>query len=210
MKARKSNKAQDYATASARIRENQRRSRTRRKEYIQQLEQRLSAFEKLGVEATQEVQKAGRKVATENDLLRSLLMLHGITKSQIEEYLESRRRPTNPPPSQCLSAGSLALPKIRQPTAPSQPPEHDHSSMANLSHWDSNNPPQELQPIRAIYSSPKPDAKTDREILNIQESRADRADAPGSVAAEPVWESQQDATAHDTGQFTSEMPEASA
>ncbi|KAB8230886.1 bZIP transcription factor [Aspergillus alliaceus] len=64
---------------SQRIRDNQRRSRARRKEYIQNLEQRLHRFEVLGVQATQEVQAAGRKVVVENTHLRSLLKLHGVT-----------------------------------------------------------------------------------------------------------------------------------
>ncbi|WEW56858.1 hypothetical protein PRK78_002313 [Emydomyces testavorans] len=77
----------DHASKSARIRDNQRRSRARRKEYIQDLERRLQKFEKLGVEATLEVQAAGRKVAEENLLLRSLLRLRGVTDVDVEEYL---------------------------------------------------------------------------------------------------------------------------
>jgi hypothetical protein len=73
--------------SSIRIRDNQRRSRARRKEYIHDLEQRLWRFEQLGVEASQEIQAAGRKVAEENTLLRSLLRLRGVTDAEIEEYL---------------------------------------------------------------------------------------------------------------------------
>lgn len=79
----------DGAEVSARIRENQRRSREPRKEYTQYLE-RLRSFERLGVAATQEVQEAGRKVARENVILRSLLMLCGVTEKQTQEYLQSQ------------------------------------------------------------------------------------------------------------------------
>lgn len=75
--------------ALARIRENQRRSRARRKEYTQRLEEQLRSFERLGVAASQEVQEAARKVAKENTLLRSLLILHGVSKEEIKKYLES-------------------------------------------------------------------------------------------------------------------------
>lgn len=74
-------------SSSQRIRDNQRRSRARRKEYIQDLEQRLHKFEALGVQATREVQAAGRKVAVENIHLRSLLRLHGVSDQDIHEYL---------------------------------------------------------------------------------------------------------------------------
>ncbi|KAI9036917.1 bZIP transcription factor [Aspergillus affinis] len=76
---------------AARIRDNQRRSRARRKDYIRELEERVQSYEKLGVTATQEVQAAGRKVAQENKWLRELLSLHGIVDSQVNQYLASRR-----------------------------------------------------------------------------------------------------------------------
>ncbi len=79
-------------TSSARIRDNQRRSRARRREYIQDLEQRLQKFESHGVQVTQEIQAAGRKVAFENTLLRALLRLHGISDHDIEGYLAAHTR----------------------------------------------------------------------------------------------------------------------
>lgn len=77
-------------SSSVRIRDNQRRSRARRKEYIDDLEQRLRRFERLGVEATTEVQAAARKVAKENTLLRSLLVTHGVPNSEIDDYLRGK------------------------------------------------------------------------------------------------------------------------
>lgn len=79
-------------TSSARIRDNQRRSRARRREYIENLEQRLHKFETLGVQATREVQAAGRKVAVENTLLRALLRLLGVSDHDIQEYLTAHAR----------------------------------------------------------------------------------------------------------------------
>ena len=90
----------DHVTLSARVRDNQRRSRARRKEYILELEERVRRFERLGVEATREVQAAGRKVAAENTLLRSLLRHHGVTENNVGEYLRSKTRPDpHPHPS---------------------------------------------------------------------------------------------------------------
>ncbi|KAJ5100158.1 hypothetical protein N7532_007159 [Penicillium argentinense] len=76
-------------SSSVRIRDNQRRSRARRKEYIQDLEQRLQKFQTKGIHATREVQEAGRKVAVENSLLRSLLILHGVSDQRVQEYLRA-------------------------------------------------------------------------------------------------------------------------
>ncbi|CAK7211863.1 hypothetical protein SBRCBS47491_001267 [Sporothrix bragantina] len=73
----------------ARIRDNQRRSRARRKEYQQELEQRVRAFEELGVEASTEVQHAARRVAEENKKLRALLQHSGVSHSSIEAYLRT-------------------------------------------------------------------------------------------------------------------------
>lgn len=56
----------------------------------------MRRFESLGVEATLEVQAAGRKVAAENALLRSLLRQHGVSEEQIQDYLESHTANDNP------------------------------------------------------------------------------------------------------------------
>ncbi|KAL2070752.1 hypothetical protein VTL71DRAFT_13778 [Oculimacula yallundae] len=72
----------------ARIRDNQRRSRARRKEYLQELETRLRQCELLGVEASSEIQTAARRVAEENRQLRTLLLQHGVKDEGIEIYLQ--------------------------------------------------------------------------------------------------------------------------
>jgi hypothetical protein len=76
--------------AAVRNRENQRRSRARRKDYIQELEQRLRQYEVDRVRATTEVQAAARKVSEENMGLRSLLGLYGVDDGRIGEYLRTR------------------------------------------------------------------------------------------------------------------------
>ncbi|EQL03288.1 hypothetical protein OCS_00990 [Ophiocordyceps sinensis CO18] len=73
----------------ARIRDNQRRSRARRREYVQELEQRLRVYELQGVEASTEVQMAARRVAEENRQLRELLNRHGVCDDNIAHYLQS-------------------------------------------------------------------------------------------------------------------------
>jgi hypothetical protein len=73
----------------ARIRDNQRRSRARRKEYLQELEARLRQCELQGIEASSEIQMAARRVADENKKLRGLLVQQGVAEDTIESYLQS-------------------------------------------------------------------------------------------------------------------------
>ncbi|KMU81340.1 hypothetical protein CISG_08985 [Coccidioides immitis RMSCC 3703] len=114
---------------AARVRDNQRRSRARRKEYIQDLEQRLRAFEKLGVEATLEVQAAGRKVAAENALLRSLLRIRGVTDFEVEHYLRAHRIT---PGSEISVAASPSLSQSPSDTIARQSTEACRSKSADI------------------------------------------------------------------------------
>ncbi|KAM5505311.1 hypothetical protein McanMca71_003157 [Microsporum canis] len=84
--------------AAARIRDNQRRSRARRKEYIQDLETRIQRYERQGVDVAIEVQAAARKVARQNAMLRSLLNSFGMTDAKIDEYLSCAAENSNPAP----------------------------------------------------------------------------------------------------------------
>ncbi|KAH6677071.1 hypothetical protein B0J14DRAFT_635830 [Halenospora varia] len=73
----------------ARIRDNQRRSRARRKEYLQQLETRLRQCELQGIEASSEIQMAARNVVDENKKLRSLLAQYTVGDGSVKAYLQS-------------------------------------------------------------------------------------------------------------------------
>src|ERR1700760_1545431 len=78
----------------ARIRDNQRRSRARRKEYVQELEAKYRETEAKGVQASAEMQQAARKVVDENKQLReenlklrSLLHQIGMPDPDIQRHL---------------------------------------------------------------------------------------------------------------------------
>ncbi|KAF2176864.1 hypothetical protein K469DRAFT_742759 [Zopfia rhizophila CBS 207.26] len=81
-------KTQD-TPSSIRIRENQKRSRARRKDLLESLQKRVQDFELKGVRATHEMQQAARRVAQENERLRSLLALHGVLREEVDSYLRS-------------------------------------------------------------------------------------------------------------------------
>ncbi|KAF1841228.1 uncharacterized protein K460DRAFT_380937 [Cucurbitaria berberidis CBS 394.84] len=76
---RNSQKAQNLA----RIRDNQRRSRARRKEYLHELETKLRSCEQVGIEASSEIQTAARKVLDENRRLRALLHERGVSEPEV-------------------------------------------------------------------------------------------------------------------------------
>ncbi|KAF1948892.1 hypothetical protein CC80DRAFT_520875 [Byssothecium circinans] len=67
----------------ARIRDNQRRSRARRKEYLNELETKLRNCEQMGIEASAEIQNAARRVLDENRKLRSILHERGVSDNEI-------------------------------------------------------------------------------------------------------------------------------
>ncbi|KAL7789531.1 hypothetical protein V8C37DRAFT_213079 [Trichoderma ceciliae] len=104
----------------ARIRDNQRRSRARRREYIAELEQRLRSYELSGVEASAEVQMAARRVAEENRQLRELLHKHGFQDEYISQFLLQQSGSTTDPSGHRFSAGDpvQALQQIITPRRP--------------------------------------------------------------------------------------------
>jgi hypothetical protein len=81
------NKCYSKAQRDLRVRDNQRRSRARKKEYVQELEQKLRRLEAQGTKASIEIQQAARKVADENTQLRALLHRYGADNEQISRYL---------------------------------------------------------------------------------------------------------------------------
>lgn len=80
-----STRASDTAKV-ARLTENKRRYRARRKEYIFSLEQRLAEARDQGVQATKQVQLAAQRVVRENIRLRELLRLAGFDDEDLDVW----------------------------------------------------------------------------------------------------------------------------
>lgn len=74
---------QDRSTNLARVRDNQRRSRARRKEYLNDLESKYRNCEQVGIEASAEIQQAARRVVEENKRLRGLLRRMGVSEAEM-------------------------------------------------------------------------------------------------------------------------------
>ncbi|KAK0938667.1 hypothetical protein LTR29_009766 [Friedmanniomyces endolithicus] len=81
----------------ARIRDNQRRSRQRRKEYLTELEVKYRTCEQSGAEASAEIQSAARRVLEENKRLRQLLKQQGLSDAEIDAFLSNRPENTQYP-----------------------------------------------------------------------------------------------------------------
>ncbi|KAM0429178.1 hypothetical protein ACHAQK_011223 [Fusarium lateritium] len=128
--------------SAVRIRDNQRRSRARHKEYVEGLQKKLQDYERRGVEATLEMQQAARNVAIENSRLKVLLSYHGITNDDIEKFLQSF--PDQP-------ASDAAKATISQSTA-GQPPTAaaPKMSLQPLSRAPSADPPRSTLPAPQV------------------------------------------------------------
>ncbi|KAG0634016.1 hypothetical protein HOY80DRAFT_988538 [Tuber brumale] len=83
-----SRKANNDDPRLSRIRENQRRSRARKREYMEDLERRWQKCKEMGVQANVELQQAARKVIEENALLREILAEAGIAQEEVERRLQ--------------------------------------------------------------------------------------------------------------------------
>ncbi len=74
----------------ARVRENQRRSRARRKEYLEELQARLRSYESFGVQASVDIQLSARAVLAENARLREENARLKIENEKLNQELEER------------------------------------------------------------------------------------------------------------------------
>ena len=125
--------------SAVRIRDNQRRSRARRKEYLEDIQKKLQEYERQGVQATLDMQQAARDVAIENDRLRMLLQQRGVTSDEISAFLQSF-----PSSQESAKRIKIALNPLQSP----QRPGHRHPKMAlpPLSAAVTT-PPKETNPI---------------------------------------------------------------
>ncbi|QKD57265.2 uncharacterized protein FOBCDRAFT_204235 [Fusarium oxysporum Fo47] len=77
------------AASIAENREAQRRSRARRQELIADLQSRLEEYERMGIAASIEMQRVAQAVNVQNQRLKNLLGVYGVSEDEIEQYLSS-------------------------------------------------------------------------------------------------------------------------
>ena len=76
-----------------RHRENKRRYRARKREYVESLQQRLADTRDQQVAGMREVQLAAQKVVNDNSRLRALLRLKGVNDAIVESWLHGDEAP---------------------------------------------------------------------------------------------------------------------
>ncbi|KAI5862481.1 hypothetical protein GGS23DRAFT_77812 [Durotheca rogersii] len=110
-------------TSKLQNRDNQRRSRARRRDVLASLQQRVAEYERRDAQATLQMQAAARAVLAENQRLRALLRRRGVSQPEIDAYLAAPDGPgeghavvpsSNPTPqAPAASAPALALAPCR-------------------------------------------------------------------------------------------------
>lgn len=127
------------------MRDNQRRSRARRKELLEGMQRRLNEYGRLGAQATLEMQQAARAVAKENERLRVLLARMGISDAAVEEFLRAggpvNDQPAQHRPTSREDASSKESPVLRQLRSLNTPRVSSVTALLN-----------EEQPTTPVYS----------------------------------------------------------
>ncbi|KAK1599336.1 uncharacterized protein LY79DRAFT_138566 [Colletotrichum navitas] len=128
-KAKRGRLQTDKSANAIRIRDNQRRSRARHKEFVDELQRKVQEYEKRGIEASLQMQKAARDVAIENSRLRALLASRGVSSDQVDAYLRSFD--DDPKSSSAVSINTTLAPILNGPVvlepSPTQlPPLQEH------------------------------------------------------------------------------------
>lgn len=72
-------------------RENQRRSRARHRELLEELQGRVRDYERRDAQATLDMQRVAREVAAENAALKGLLAAKGVPPDEVEAHLQAAR-----------------------------------------------------------------------------------------------------------------------
>ncbi|KAF3210383.1 hypothetical protein TWF106_010679 [Orbilia oligospora] len=80
----------DIPSKQERIRENKRRHRARKKEYVEELERKLRDYQQQGVQAAPETQVAALRVVEQNIRPRELLRRIGVDDCTIQAWLQGR------------------------------------------------------------------------------------------------------------------------
>ncbi|KAF5863941.1 hypothetical protein ETB97_009048 [Aspergillus alliaceus] len=139
-------------------------------------------FEVLGVQATQEVQAAGRKVVMENTHLRSLLKLHGVTDQDIQEYLAARSTNISLPTFQ-----SGAVPEARSHTRKSRNSNNvsDASPQPSLLEMHRKSPSDMTAAAGSTLSLPSPAI---HQQMAFSEGQISRQEAAWSYGLSYSWQ----------------------
>lgn len=122
--------SEQYVSSAARIRDNQRRSRARHRDYVEEMKARIREYERRDAQATLDMRHAARAVALENSRLRSLLASHGITSDEVEMHLGSFHRHETPTSARAVGTGTGTGPAAVAPEHGQHQPDNASTASA--------------------------------------------------------------------------------
>ncbi|KAH7162208.1 hypothetical protein B0J13DRAFT_3505 [Dactylonectria estremocensis] len=120
-------------------RENQRRSRARHRELLEELQGRVRDYERRDAQATLDMQRVAREVAAENAALKALLAGKGVAPEEVEAHLQAARATV-----QAQAAAPQALPQLMPLSVRDEMPERRDMTGSE-------------PPLRQVYYDPRLD-----------------------------------------------------
>ncbi|KAL7911724.1 hypothetical protein GGI35DRAFT_297035 [Trichoderma velutinum] len=122
-------------------RESQRRSRARRTELINDLKKQVQDYQRQGASASLEMQRVAQAVTFENQRLKSLLGLHGVSQDEIDQFILPP--PANSPgsPDRLFESGAL---KCKACGSTSIMLQHPPAVLSSQQHENYQTPPQNM------------------------------------------------------------------
>ncbi|KAL7953802.1 hypothetical protein V8C34DRAFT_41515 [Trichoderma compactum] len=159
-------------------RESQRRSRARRAELMNDLKKQVQDFQRQGASASSEMQRVAQAVTLENQRLRSLLSVHGVSQDEINRFISPPPATSPGSPDGLLESGAL---KCKTCGSTSIVLQHLPAELSPRQHQNYHTPPQ----IMGDCTLPSPSISCDTVELSRMESNTDAGVSPTDVFNSP-------------------------
>ncbi|KAL6799926.1 hypothetical protein J3E68DRAFT_258184 [Trichoderma sp. SZMC 28012] len=162
-------------------RESQRRSRARRAELINDLKKQVQDFQQQGASASLEMQRVAQAVTLENQRLRSLLGVHGVSQDEINQFISPPPATSPGSPDGLLESGAL---KCKACGSTSIMLQHLPAVLSPIQHQHQNyhTTPQ----IMGDYALPSPSISCDTVELSRMESNTNMGVSPTAFTSPPA------------------------
>ncbi|KAF3076315.1 hypothetical protein CFAM422_001598 [Trichoderma lentiforme] len=160
-------------------RESQRRSRARRAELINDLKKQVQDFQRQGASASLEMQRVAQAVTLENQRLRSLLSVHGVSQDEINQFISPPPATSPGSPDELLESGAL---KCKTCGSTSIMLQHLPVALSPLQHQNYHTSPQ----IMSDCALPSPSISCDTVELSRMESNTDMGVSPTIFNSPPA------------------------
>ncbi|KAJ4854885.1 uncharacterized protein T069G_10443 [Trichoderma breve] len=155
-------------------RESQRRSRARRAELINDLKKQVQDFQRQGASASSEMQRVAQAVTLENQRLRSLLSVHGVSQDEIDQFISPPPATSPGSPDGLLESGAL---RCKACGSTSIMLQHLPAVLSPRQHQNYHTSPQ----IMSDFALPSPSISCDTAELSRMESNTDMGVPPSEI-----------------------------